>query len=59
MPKVDELIIDVTIEQLYEYIEEDGSVVKQWCSGVVVALKTQNRVLMCIIKLSNTFRIHL
>ena len=59
MPKVDESIIDVMIDQLYEYIKEDGSVVKQCCSGVVVALKTQNRLLMCIIKLSNTFRIHL
>ena len=59
MPKVDESIIDVTIEQLYEYIEEDGSVVKQWCSGVMMDLKTQNRLLMSIIKPSNVFRIHL
>ena len=45
-PKVDETMIDVRIEQLWEYTEEDGSVVKQWCSGVVVGVKTQNRVLI-------------
>ena len=39
-------MIDVRIEQLWEYVEEDGTVVKQWCSGVVVAVKTQNRVLI-------------
>ena len=41
-PKVDESMIDVGIEQLYEDIEEDGTVVKQWFSGVVVAVKIQN-----------------
>jgi len=47
-PKVDESMIDVRIEQLWEYIKEDGTVVvvKQWCSGVVVAVKTQTRVLI-------------
>ena len=40
-PKVDVLMIDVRIEQLWEYIKEGGAVVKQWCSGVVVAAKTQ------------------
>ena len=45
-PTVDETMIDVRIEQLWEYVEEDGIVVKQWCSGVVVAVKTQNRVLI-------------
>jgi len=45
-PKVDETMIDVRIEQLWEYTEDDGSVVKQWCSGVVVGVKTQNRVLI-------------
>ena len=45
-PTVDETMIDVRIEQLWEYVEEDGAVVKQWCSGVVVAIKTQNRVLI-------------
>ena len=45
-PKVDETMIDVRIEQLWEYIEEAETVVKQWCSGVVVAVKTQNRVLI-------------
>ena len=45
-PTVDETMIDVRIEQLWEYVEEDGTVVKQWCSGVVVAVKTQNRVLI-------------
>ena len=28
---VDETMIDVRIEQLWEYVEEDGAVVKQWC----------------------------
>ena len=39
--KVDELIFDVRIEQLWKYIKEGGAVMKQWCSGVVVAAKTQ------------------
>ena len=42
--KVDETMLDVRIEQLWEYVEEDGTVVKRWCSGVVVAVKTQIRV---------------
>ena len=45
-PKIDKTMIDARIEQLWEYIKEDGSVVKQWCAGVGVAVKTQNRVLI-------------
>ena len=46
-PKVDESMIDVRIEQLWEYIEEAGTVVKQWCSGVMVGVKTENIVIIC------------
>ena len=45
-PIVDETMIDVRIEQLWECVEEDGAVVKQWCSGMVVDVKTQNRALV-------------
>jgi len=44
--KVDETMIDVRIEQLYEYVDGGGVVMKQLCSLVVVAVKTQNRVLV-------------
>ena len=43
-PPVDASLIDARIEQLWNYTEEDGTVVPQWCQGVVVAVKKQDKV---------------
>jgi len=44
MPDVDETLIGAKIEQLWEFKEEDGAVVPQWCQGEVVAVKNNNKV---------------
>ena len=44
MPEVDESLIGVEMEQLWEYTEPDGSKVLQWCQGIIVGVKTRNRV---------------
>ena len=44
MPDVDETLIGAKIEQLWEFKEEDGTVVPQWCQGEVVAVKNNNKV---------------
>ena len=36
--------IGAKIEQLWEFTEEDGMVVQQWCQGTVVTVKKNNRV---------------
>ena len=43
-PKVDETFIGARIEQLWEFKETDGTMVKQWCQGEVVAVKKNSRV---------------
>lgn len=43
-PPVDASLIGARIEQLWNYTEEDGTVVPQWCQGVVVAVKKQDKV---------------
>jgi hypothetical protein len=43
-PEVDESLIGVEMEQLWEYTEPDGSKVLQWCQGIIVGVKTRNRV---------------
>ena len=43
-PAVNEDLIGSEIEILYSYKEPDGSAVDQWCQGIVVAIKTRNRV---------------
>ena len=45
-PKVDETLIGARIEQLWEYKEKDGTAVKQWCQGIVIAVKKNSRVLI-------------
>ena len=37
-------MIGLEIEQLWMFEEEDGKKVAQWCQGLVVAVKTRNRV---------------
>jgi hypothetical protein len=44
MPKRDEQLIDTRIEQLWVFTEEDGTKVPEWCRGVVVAIKSGDRV---------------
>ena len=43
-PEVDESLIGVEMEQLWEYTEPDGSKVLQWCQGIIVGIRTRNRV---------------
>jgi hypothetical protein len=43
-PEVNESLIGVEMEQLWEYTEPDGSKVLQWCQGIIVRIKTCNRV---------------
>lgn len=43
-PDVDENLVGLEIEQLWTMIEEDGNKFLQWCQGLVVAVKTNNRV---------------
>ena len=43
-PQVDENLIGVEIEQLWMFVEEDGTTVAQWCQGIVVGVKTRNKV---------------
>ena len=43
-PDVDEKLIGVELEILYSYDEPDGSTKKMWCQGIVVAIRTRNRV---------------
>ena len=44
MPKRDEQLIGTRIEQLWVFTEEDGTKVPEWCRGVVVAIKSGDRV---------------
>jgi hypothetical protein len=43
-PEVDESLIGVEMEQLWDYMEPDRSKVLQWCQGIIVGVKTRNRV---------------
>ena len=43
-PQVDENLIGVEIEQLWMFVEEDGTTVAQWCQGIVVGVKIRNKV---------------
>jgi hypothetical protein len=43
-PEVDESLIGVEMEQLWEYTEPNGSKVLQWCQGIIVGVITCNRV---------------
>ena len=43
-PNVDEHLIDVRIEQYWNYTEPDWKVVPVWCKGVVVAVKNNSKV---------------
>ena len=43
-PEVDDNLIGTKIEQLWEFTEGDGTVVPQWCQGIVVAVEKNNRV---------------
>ena len=44
MPAIDEHFVGAKIEQYWEYEEEDGSLVPQWCQGKIVAVKKKNKV---------------
>ena len=39
-----ETLINTEVEILYEYVEPDESVTLMWCQGVVVSVRTQDRV---------------
>ena len=43
-PEVDESLIGVEMEQLWEYTEPDGTKVLQLCRGIIIGVKTRNRV---------------
>jgi len=43
-PSIDENLVGLEIEQLWMFEEEDGTRVKQWCQGVVIAIKNRDRV---------------
>lgn len=43
-PNVDETLINAKIEMLWEFIEEDGTAVPQWCQGIVVAVRKNDKV---------------
>ena len=43
-PDIDESLVGTEIEQLWMMTEEDGRTFLQWCQGLVVAVKTNNRV---------------
>jgi hypothetical protein len=43
-PDVDEKLIGAELEMLYSYDEPDGSTKNMWCQGVVVAVRTRNRI---------------
>ena len=43
MPAIDEHFVGAKIEQYWEYEEEDGSLVPQWCQGKIVAVKKKTR----------------
>jgi hypothetical protein len=44
MPTVDETFVGAKIEQLWDFTEKGGTVVQQWCQGVVVAVKKNSKV---------------
>ena len=41
--EVGENLVDIEIEQLWMFEEEDGTTVLQWCQGIVVAVKTRDQ----------------
>lgn len=43
-PHIDESLVGTEIEQLWTMTEEDGKKFLQWCQGLVIAVKTNNRV---------------
>ena len=43
-PEVDANLVGLDIEQLWTFVEEDGTKVLQWCQGTVVAIKTRDRI---------------
>ena len=43
-PEVDANLVGLDIEQLWTFVEEDGTEVLQWCQGTVVAIKTRDRI---------------
>ena len=43
-PDVDENLIGAELEILYSYDEPDGSTRNMWCQGIVVAVRTNNRI---------------
>ena len=43
-PDVGENLAGSEIEILYEFVEPDGSTKKMWCQGVVVTVRTRNRI---------------
>jgi hypothetical protein len=43
-PEVDANLVGLDIEQLWTFVEEDGTNVLQWCQGTVVAIKTRDRI---------------
>ena len=45
-PEVDENLINQRMEQLWNFNEEDGTVVPTWCQGVVVGVKKRGKVII-------------
>lgn len=45
-PEVDENLINQRMEQLWNYTEEDGTVVPQWCQGLIVGVKKRQVVIV-------------
>ena len=43
-PKIDDQLINIKIEQLWYFTETDGTVVPQWCQGVIIGVKKNNKV---------------
>ena len=43
-PEVNEALIGARIEILYLYDEPDGSTLKMWCQGEVIAVRKQNKI---------------
>lgn len=43
-PKIDDQLINVKMEQLWYFTETDGSIVPQWCQGVIIGVKKNNKV---------------
>ena len=38
-PKIDDQLINVKMEQLWYFTETDGTIVPQWCQGVIIGVK--------------------